>query len=824
MLRDGHPPLHRSFLLLALLLPCLLLLLPIGSVVGQQQLPLEGASTTPPQPPPSPAESSAAPLGRPGTSFLLSIGASQGDIQTLFRGRPVVGIIRPDERRLLQFAVQEVNGLLPDVLLTLTIASPAGDANLYCRPMETLSDWVREAGPDFNVWSSNHSTGQDYVFISRDDIEYRLLNLTVDNGERITRAAAFSCSIVGSRLSAVEDLNGATEFRLSLDVDYTRRSLVSEERQVLSSIFNKCCQKVKDCRPWRALKPFSTEVTTLGVPLVTPSIPGVALDFCQVRGNICNAQGMLLRLNMQDFGLQCTFPTEDIGKLTMLEKLELQRNKLAGDINEIVTKLQSVGSKIQHLGLSNNRLTSNTAVGSEDALSFCNFVTGQISFLDLQNNKIAFPIHHCINAPDSNLEELYLNGNPIVQGSLPGGFTKDSKIRVINLAGTQIDGNIPESLGNVPHLQVLDLSYNNISGSIPTNLGSSVVLEFVNLAKNKLVGSIPSSLAKSRTLKTFWGHSNELSIFPKEWTGDGKAADALRDVILASNRISGDFPTPLARAPNLLRFHLAGNRLTGSLPQEDDLFPRAVYIDFSSNKLRGKIPHTFDTLGMFEMANSTETPVLIDRTTNDAVISILDISNNSFSGTIPRFFVDVQFSRKVRIFLKGNKQLTCPYIIGVPCGEIFSTEENHAGRLVEINPFDVDDSFFEPRNETPNPGRVASLPPKPSPFGPTSLEDEPQPPGAQVLSDSGGNNTGSVAGLSLTVSLIAVGLIMMGAVVGVLAYTLGVKNLKNAQKVKLSETYVLKPDCNDSGDVEHQSGSHQLPEVELNSGPSPWHC
>lgn len=722
-------------------------------------------------------------LSRPGTSYLLSIGASQGDIATLFHGKPVVGVLRPGEERVLQFAVQEVEGHLPDVLLTVTIVSDGGDADVYCRSLRSLADWPRLAGPLDYIWKSNHTSGKDYVFISRDDPEYNLLNLTVENGARIATGAAFSCSIVGSRRPLYDSVSGATEFKLSLDVDYTRRSLAADERRLAASIFRSCCKEKGNCRPWKALPHSPTEVTETGISIVNPFIKGATLDLCRIRGNVCNRDGKLLRLSMPGFDLRCSFPTDEILGLSMLEKLELGHNKLSGDIDRIVLQMQSVENRIEHFGLSNNGLTTHLFAGASnrDTLNFCTFVKGNLSFLDLRNNFLSRPIRGCIFAPESNLEELHLSGNPITRGSMPGGFSEESKIRVINLASTGIDGTIPESLGNASRLQILDVSGNNLTGTIPDNIGASPRLEFLNLAKNKLVGSVPSSLAKSKSLRTLWGHQNQLDSLPKEWKGKGKAQDALTDVILAGNRIEGKFPVPLARAENLLRFHLAGNRLKGPLPIERNLFPKAVYVDFSRNKFVGKFPPAWSTLGMFSFDNTTDPTLFLNRVTNETTVSILDFSNNSLIGTIPRFLVDAQFTQRVRIYVTGNKGLTCPYIVGVPCGQIFNSSENVAGRLAEINPNDVDESFAElKKNESElSIGRIGRLSPLPSPFGQSREEVFVAPPDGEATNADSDSNE-----LSLTVSIIAAGLIILAVVVATSAYCIGLKSLKNSQDIE----------------------------------------
>lgn len=130
-----------------------------------------------------------------GNAYLLSFGLNQGDIRTLISHKPVKGVLRAGaEARVLQFAVQEVNGSLPDVLLAVNATGGSGDVDLYCVPLKSLAVGGQPAGPHHNVWWSNDTVGADYVFISREHVDYRVINVTVANGARVVAGAAFSCA------------------------------------------------------------------------------------------------------------------------------------------------------------------------------------------------------------------------------------------------------------------------------------------------------------------------------------------------------------------------------------------------------------------------------------------------------------------------------------------------------------------------------------------------------------------------------------------------------------------------------------------------------
>lgn len=52
----------------------------------------------------------------------------------------------------------------------------------------------------------------------------------------------------------------------------------------------------------------------------------VYTDWCRFPGQICTANGTLLRLDMRGFNLQCPFPATDMAVFTSLTTLNLGRN------------------------------------------------------------------------------------------------------------------------------------------------------------------------------------------------------------------------------------------------------------------------------------------------------------------------------------------------------------------------------------------------------------------------------------------------------------------------------------------------------------------
>lgn len=588
-------------------------------------------------------------------AFPLAFGTNRDDILTLMDRRPVRRSLRPGEPYSLQFAVQEVDQMLPDMLLSVREVGGTGDVDLYCSPLEDASHASLLPGPYNYVWHSNHTSGTDYVFASREHPEYTVKKLTLNDGERAVRGAALTCAVVGARYA---DPNSSLDFELRLELSYRRWSNVRIERRAMESMFRKCCKDEKSCVPWRHVRG----------------------DMCHLMGSVCNSDGFLVRLSLPHFGLDCDFPIKEIAQLSQLEKLELGWNNISGDINEIAQKLVLKGIRLQHLGVRDNRLVSQQSGNGANtgAVELCRLVQKQLSFIDLRNNKVNFTVPPCLFSSSSSLEELYLGGNPLTGMRLPRGFPSESRIRVIDMSSAGLTRMLPKSLGTAPRLRSLDLSGNNLTGRIPKALGQAPMLEFLNLGRNQLVGKIPNSFADSASLKVLWLNDNLLTGLPNQWNGNMEASEALVDVVLAGNQIRSQFPVSLAKAKNLLRLHIGDNLMKGELPRQSLLFPHAVHLHLDNNLFEGSIPPQWSTLGMFAFLNGiSDSMTFTRRDTNESIPLVLDISNNDLSGEPPRFLVDAYMSKQAQVYLGGNTGLSCLSLVNQSCEQFFVKTANN---------------------------------------------------------------------------------------------------------------------------------------------------
>ncbi|XP_059446712.1 receptor-like protein 6 [Corylus avellana] len=210
--------------------------------------------------------------------------------------------------------------------------------------------------------------------------------------------------------------------------------------------------------------------------------------------------------------------------------------------------------------------------------------------LSLFSNLLSGTVEFDLFLKLKNLSWLQLSGNKISLLTKPSTNTTLPKFKILTLASCDLN-EFPDFLRNQDELEVLVLSDNKIHGQIPKwmwNL-SIETLWYLELGFNSLTGF------------------NQLPVF-LPWTN-------LHVLRLDSNKLRGSLPIP---PPSIIWYSVSNNTLTGEIPQLICNLSSAFTLDLSSNYLSGLLPKC--------LGNMSES------------LSILNLHNNSFHGTIPDTF------------------------------------------------------------------------------------------------------------------------------------------------------------------------------------------
>ncbi|GJN34728.1 hypothetical protein PR202_gb23419 [Eleusine coracana subsp. coracana] len=232
-----------------------------------------------------------------------------------------------------------------------------------------------------------------------------------------------------------------------------------------------------------------------------------------------------------------------------------------------------------------------------------------------------------------------LADSPGLAGSLPSSLASLAALTDLVLYPGQVEGSIPSDLGSgLRRLRLLSLSGNRLTGPVPDSLAGLPDLHTLDLGNNRLDGAIPAGLLlpSSPSLKVLilannGGLSGEI---PAQF-----AASQLFHVDLSRNAITGALP-PLP--PTLRYFSVAGNAMQGTL---DGVFGNGspadlAFLDISMNSFSGSVPPEVFALpsasSLLLSRNNFTGPLAVQPSLAAAVSwAVVDVSHNAISGRVP---------------------------------------------------------------------------------------------------------------------------------------------------------------------------------------------
>ncbi|KAF8665214.1 hypothetical protein HU200_054110 [Digitaria exilis] len=272
----------------------------------------------------------------------------------------------------------------------------------------------------------------------------------------------------------------------------------------------------------------------------------------------------------------------------------------------------------------------------------------------------------------NKLKELHLGSNNLT-GVFPNWMGQLTALVILDLRGNNISVPLPAFIGQLAALRTLDLSHNHLDGVITAeHFFNAKSLQYIDLSHNFLKIEISKEWQPPFRLSTAMFASCQLGpLFPAwlQWQVDIVYLDLSRtgiagtlpqwfantfsnaiDLDLSNNQINGVLPRNMD-SMSLSYLHLGSNQLTSQIPP----LPRNLtYLNMSMNSLSGPLPTDFgfpylQVLSLF----SNQITGYIPRSICKYRISVLELSNNNFSGKFPSF---VQNCTALQVLdLAGNK-------------------------------------------------------------------------------------------------------------------------------------------------------------------------
>ncbi|CBI20012.3 unnamed protein product, partial [Vitis vinifera] len=377
----------------------------------------------------------------------------------------------------------------------------------------------------------------------------------------------------------------------------------------------------------------------------------------------------LSHLNLAYTGFSGQVPLQ-MSHLTKLVFLDFSGCSISGPLDSLLSNLHF----LSEIDLSLNNLSSEVP---DFLANFTSLVSLDLSYCGLHGE---FPMG-VFRLP--NLQNIDISSNPELVGLLP----EKGLLSLLNLelSDNLFDGVIDCSLFTLPSLNYLSLA-ENFFRSLPPE-GSckpSSSLGYLNLSYNVLQGPIPGLITELKSLQELYLSSNEFNgsldlglfsnftnltyldlsdnlwsvtaspnlIFPQLWSLKLRSCSVkkfptflrnlqgLGSLDLSRNGIMGQIPIWIWMS-SLVSLNLSDNSLTGldgPLPNASTL--QLSYLDLHSNNIKGSLPILWHQYPMvLDFSNNTSNKLIGEipaSICSAGRLEVLDLSNNSFNGTIPR--------------------------------------------------------------------------------------------------------------------------------------------------------------------------------------------
>ncbi|XP_027337247.1 receptor-like protein 7 [Abrus precatorius] len=224
-------------------------------------------------------------------------------------------------------------------------------------------------------------------------------------------------------------------------------------------------------------------------------------------------------------------------------------------------------------------------------------------------------------------------------GPLPNSIGNLKHLSTLDLYSSQFNGTLPDSLSNLTQLVDIDLSGNSFAGSI-SSLGMCQNLQSVFLFDNSFTGMIPSSIFMFPSLRYVALSNNEFEGQLKDFIN---ASSGVQSLHLSGNHLEGPIPDSLFQLKNLQDLVLSFNKFSDTIELNMlSMLRNLTTLDISYNNLTIIDTSTplfpsplFPQLKRVSLASCKLTT--FPRFLKNHSLTVIDLSNNHISGTIPQW-------------------------------------------------------------------------------------------------------------------------------------------------------------------------------------------
>ena len=288
-------------------------------------------------------------------------------------------------------------------------------------------------------------------------------------------------------------------------------------------------------------------------------------------------------------------------------------------------------------------------------------------------------------------------------GQLPAELGNLTSLKTLDTHKSSLSGSIPTEIGQMISLEYLRLSYADYTGSLPSEIGHLSLLVYLSIELSSWGTSLPTELGLLSSLATFYSSSSNLhGNIPTELgqlssikyldfnhnnfngtipTELGMLASLISFQFWDNPSLSGTIPTYLGMLNSLTYFAIDETRVSGSIPSELLNNLLVVHYYLCSNFLSGSLPHQFFALNDIYLLFAKDTNMVGSIPTEiSSMLAHLDMSNASFSGTIP---VELSSSNNMQYVHLSNNDFsgTLPQLYSSSIYEFSASRNNLIGTV-----------------------------------------------------------------------------------------------------------------------------------------------
>ncbi|GBG67971.1 hypothetical protein CBR_g1090 [Chara braunii] len=505
--------------------------------------------------------------------------------------------------------------------------------------------------PGVATWELSTSTLGNIV-ISEDDLLRD--SLAVD---RSSLSATYTISVVA-------DHSASCDFVLEAKYYDNQARMTDSEKRAIDNMLATCCSLMEPttgrrrrgaCETYRRHRKTPSTVSQAEA---CKAVLHWCDEPCWSSGILCDTNGSLIDLTLEDEKLNCVFSDIPLSALPSLRSVQVLSSNLMGEVNWMnVWRHPS----LVRLDLSRNKLVGgiscppNMTVGSmpklKELVLASNQFTGSFSECLLHqnltdilvpNNKLEgnFPA----KVPrQSVLQRLVLSSNGL-QNYLSLEIGSLESLSVLKVDSNYFMHSLPHSLF-IPSLTILDVSRNRFSGGIPMSVANATKLRVLDLTANVdlnhhlVIDDMSTELEELRIAYTKMG-----GYMPQDWASKMK----LKVFDAQGAFLDGRIPESFIRLPELMVVDLRANRLSGELPPLNyNDTSKIMQFQVAGNPLVGPIPQTYSRFLAFQASTSIGIP------------GIFNVSGTNLSGEAPQFLWPGYVPNTTEVSL-GPSRLTCP--------------------------------------------------------------------------------------------------------------------------------------------------------------------